>query len=254
MNNGRRHSAQTKERARQLRKNGKTHREIKKELGVSLASAHLWTKGIKLTVSQQKAIRERQNKVTFTVEYRKNHRESAKVHLAPYWKEKYTREDLLNKIRDFYSNYGRIPLKREFNMYQEYKRRFGSWNNAIELAGFEPHQVIFSKKFIAKDGHTCDSFAEKIIDDWLFQNGVPHERHVQYSKTKMTADFAIGKIRIEYFGLAGEVRGYDDIIRRKRNICLQASMRLVEIYPPNLFSKDFKQCLGRILREIREYS
>jgi hypothetical protein len=53
-------------------------------------------------------------------------------------------------------------------MYREYQQRFGSWNNAIRLAGFEPNSVIFSKKFLAKDGHVCDSYAEKIIDDWLF--------------------------------------------------------------------------------------
>jgi hypothetical protein len=36
------------------------------------------------------------------------------------------------------------------------------------------------KKYIAKDGHKCDSFAEKIIDDWLYSNNVEHQRNIPY--------------------------------------------------------------------------
>ncbi|GAI04393.1 unnamed protein product, partial [marine sediment metagenome] len=93
----------------------------------------------------------------------------ARINLSRYWKKPYSKKHLITKIRKFYFKNGRIPLKREFNMYREYQQRFGSWNNAIKLAGFKPNQVIFSKKFIAKDGHICDSYAEQIIDDWLFK-------------------------------------------------------------------------------------
>ena len=81
-----------------------------------------------------------------------------------------SKEELYKQIKEFYKKNKRIPLKREFPHYDAIRARFGTWNKAIEAAGFEPNPVMFSKKFIAKDGHICDSFSEKIIDDWLYSN------------------------------------------------------------------------------------
>ena len=235
MNNGRRYPQKIKLEARILRKKGWTHREIVKELGISLGSASLWTKGIILTPKQKKAIEERRNKHIWTKEERAKRGQLVRVNLSHYWKKPYSKKELLDKIRKFYFKNGRIPLKREFNMYREYQQRFGSWNNAIRLADFEPNSVIFSKKFPAKDSHLCDSYAEKIIDDWLFKYRIKHERNIPYGNTKMTADFSMGNIRIEYFGLAGENELYDRIIKKKRKLCQKARLKLIEIYPSDLF-------------------
>jgi len=239
--------------ARELRQNGWTHREIAGKLRISLGSAVLWTKEITLTDKQKRAIQERIFKPTFTKERREKLRRLAKINFARFWKQPYSKQELLNKIRDFYTEYGRIPLKREFNMYEEYRLRFGSWNNAIQIAGFDPNPVVYSKKFVARDGHVCDSFVEKIIDDWLSQNGVIHECNSSYTGTKMTADFAVGKVRIEYFGLAGENKVYDETIHRKRDFCAREGLKLFEIYPRDLFSdsESYKRCLGNILKEVR---
>jgi len=254
MNNGRRHPTSVKNKAKSLRQNGFTHREIAQQLGISVATAWLWTKAIELTQEQKTAINKRKNQAAFPLERRKKLSDSARIHLAPYWKKRmYTEETLLKKIRDFYTTHGRIPLKREFNMYAEYRRRFGSWNNAIQLAGFEPNEVIFSRKFTAKDSHVCDSFAERIIDDWLSSHRIEHERNIPYGNTKMTADFGVGNIRIEYFGLLGEVKGYDKIIQRKKDFCEATGLKLIEIYPRDLFktSAGFKRRLGRLLWQIK---
>ena len=32
-------------------------------------------------------------------------------------------------------------------MYKEYQRRFGSWNNAIKLSGFEPNRDLSVRTF-----------------------------------------------------------------------------------------------------------
>ena len=235
-----------------LRKQGLTHREIARELKISLGSASLWTKGIIISKEQKTAIEKRRNRNSpnFGIEER---RALAVKNLAPFWRPRPTDRELVQRIIDFSEKHGRIPLKREFNnTYAEYRDRFGSWNNAIRLAGFEPNPEIFSKKFIAKDGDQCDSFAEKVIDDWLSRNKILHKRNFPYGNTKMTADFAVGKIMIEYFGLAGENKIYDENIQRKRNICQKTSLKLVEIYPVDLFSKNFRRCLGEILRKIRE--
>ena len=254
MNNGRRHPTSVKNKAKTLRQNGFTHREIARQLGTSIATAWLWTKAIELTQEQKTAINKRKNQAAFPPERRKKLGDLARVNLAQYWhKRTYTKEKLLRKIKDFYTLHGRIPLKREFNMYEEYRRRFGSWNNAIRFAGFEPNEVIFSRKFTAKDRHVCDSFAERIIDDWLSSHHIEHTRNIPYGSTKMTADFGVGNIRIEYFGLLGEVKGYDTIIQRKKDFCEAEGLRLIEIYPNDLFktSVGFKRRLGSLLWHIK---
>ncbi len=37
---------------------------------------------------------------------------------------------------------------------------------------------MFAHYQIAEDGHKCDSMAEKIIDDYLLQNNIKHERNI----------------------------------------------------------------------------
>lgn len=227
-----------------LRKQGWTHREIVRKLGVSLGMVWPWTKEIILTSEQKKAIEERKNKYVWTVERRAARARLARKNLALYWKKPYSKRELINKIRRFYLRNGRIPLKREFNMYREYQQRFGGWNKAIQLAGFTANPVIFSMKYIARDGHTCDSYAEKIIDDWLFEHQISHIKNYLYEGTKMTADFAIGDIRLEYFGLAGESKLYDRTIQNKREFCKKENLRLIEVYPSDLFSNRLSKTIS----------
>jgi len=238
MNNGRRYSVDIKRKARKLRREGKTHREIKIALGISLASAHLWTKGIVLSKKQKQSIHKRWYAIylSYLEDHREDFRKMAKTRLVPYqYKQQYTKKDLLNEIKSFHKKHGRIPLKREM-VRRIFRQHFGTWNNAIVAAGLEPNPVLFAKKFVAEDGHKCDSFSEKIIDDWLFKKGVAHDRHVPYGGTKMTADFAIQKVRIEFFGLAGEQKEYDRLVAKKKEYCKRNKLRLVEIYPDNLYS------------------
>lgn len=93
---------------------------------------------------------------------------------------------------------------------------FGTWNKTIEAAGFKSNPVKFSKKFITKDGHICDSFAEKIIDDWLYSKNIKHQRNVPYPNSPYTADFLIKGKFIEFFGLSGELKEYDRIKKNEK--------------------------------------
>ena len=231
--NGIRYSQAIREKARESRINGKTHREIAKELGISLGSADIWTRGIVLSPQQQREIQMRRRQHEWTLE----EKERAAQRLKEFWLPiKYTREDLLRKITDFYAQNGRIPLKREFNSFNVFKKEFGGWNDAINAAGFDPNPVLFAKKFIARDGHHCDSFTEKIIDDWLFEKHIEHKRQWHYGSTKMTADFFIRpNIVVEFFGLAGVQKRYDARIERKRKFCVNNDFRLIEIYPKDIF-------------------
>ena len=244
--NGIRYPTSDKKKARRLRTDGLTHREISKRLGVSISIAHNWTKDVRITELQKEAIKARKNQHRMTPAEKK----LVARRLAPYqYKVRYSDEDLLNRIRDFHTQNSRIPLKREFNALQIYTARFGSWNNAIKKAGFETNPVLFSKRVIASDGHICDSFTEKVIDDWLTKNRIPHERHTSYANSRFTADFKIGSnVLVEFFGLTGVQKKYYKNIEKKRLLARQMDYRLIEIYPSDIYPKNkLAALLGDVL-------
>jgi len=118
--------------------------------------------------------------------------------------------------RQFYKDHSRIPLKRECIHYHAVRIRFKGWNNAILVAGFDPNPVMFAKKYLANDGHKCDSLSERIIDDWLSRRNINHQRSVPYpNNEQFTADFVVDKYWIEFFGLSGELKRYDYLKRKK---------------------------------------
>ncbi len=127
-------------------------------------------------------------------------------------------------------------MKREMQgSYHSTMLAFNSWNEAIKAAGFTPNSVKFTTRRRARDGHLCDSFAEKIIDDWLHEYSIPHERHAPYGKNKMTADFKVGEIYIEFIGLEGEHRAYDEALARKRRFFRIHNLPVIELRPSDLF-------------------
>ena len=68
------------------------------------------------------------------------------------------KREVLSKIRIFYKLNKRIPVKKEmYALYGKARGSFGTWNNAIEAAGYKPNPVMFAKKYIAQDSHKCDS-------------------------------------------------------------------------------------------------
>lgn len=100
-------------------------------------------------------------------------------------------------------------------------------------------------KYLANDGHKCDSLAEKIIDDWLYIRKIPHQIHVPYPKSKMTADFKVNGLLIEFFGLQGESEKYDNLISKKEILWEENNLEVIKIYPGDLFPKNR---LGEILK------
>lgn len=241
------HSYKIRIAARKLRRAGQTHREIAKKLKIGTGSAHLWTRGINLSVRQKNMLFKRLAVKNFTDDRRKQLSSWAKIALAKY-REKYTKSSLIAKIIDFHKKEGRIPLKREFNMHDQYLRHFKSWNDAVRTAGFDPNPVLFAKKFVAKDGHRCDSFSEKIIDEWLTDNRIPHSRNFRYAQTKLTADFLIdSSIILEFFGLAGVQESYDSIVKRKFSLAKKLNLKLIAIYPNDLFPLNR---LGKLLKSL----
>lgn len=154
----------------------------------------------------------------------------------------FSNQELKEKILLMSQKLGRSPAKRELgNIADMCIRAFGSWNTALEKVGLIPHrshsQRMYKRtKTTALDGHACDSISEALIDNWLTEHEIPHDRNAPYPGTNHKADWQLGKkLFIEYFGLANDSPRYDRSIREKRRLCRQHAIRLIEIYPQDLY-------------------
>jgi len=160
------------------------------------------------------------------------------------------KEKILNDIINFYKSRGRIPFKIEYKYCKAARNRFGTWNKTILAAGLRPNPVKFAKKYIANDGHKCDSLVEKIIDDWLFARKIKHEVNIPYPNSKYTADFKINDIFIEFFGLHGQLKSYDRLMEKKLELVKNRNLKLISIYPEDIFPKfDLDRILGNIVKK-----
>lgn len=150
--------------------------------------------------------------------------------------ESISAKDLISQMKDFVRKNGRIPFKQEYVHSHAARLRFGSWNRAIEAAGFVSNPVMFARKYIAKDGDKCDSLAEKIIDDYLSKRSIKHIRNFPYPGNEgFTVDFKVEDFWIEFFGLSGELRRYDELKERKLKLTKRYKLKSIEIYPKDIF-------------------
>ena len=126
-----------------------------------------------------------------------------------------------------------------------YTRVFGSWLAALKDSGLidpEAQRGTFGVVCVAEDGHSCESLAERNVDDWLWRRGIPHTRAPSYPRTSaassnLKADWAVGGALVEYWGRKGS-EGYDTAIKTKRAIAKSANITLVEITPEDLANPD----------------
>jgi hypothetical protein len=168
---------------------------------------------------------------------------------------KYSKDEIISFIRNYYRSMDRIPPKRELpEISHKAAHQFGSWNNAIVTAGLTPNRSHDNRMYRringkAEDGHKCDSASEILIDNWLHENKIEHTRDAPYPNTKHLADWSIknGKVFIEYFGLAKDSPRYDRSIKEKVAICRKNRISLISIYPKDLYPKNN---LAKILQKI----
>jgi hypothetical protein len=98
---------------------------------------------------------------------------------------------------------------------------------------------MFAYHFKALDGHKCDSFTEKIIDDWLFENKIDHQIHVPYPDfPEFRCDFLINGVFVEFFGLDGEHKRYSELAAKKRNLAEKFGVDIVELHPKDIYPKN----------------
>jgi len=100
-------------------------------------------------------------------------RKDKKSSIRGHW----NKQTIINCIIDFYSKYGTIPSSREFEKELKYpsvstvQSHFGSWNVAIEAAGFKPNTLDgFGIPTVGIDGHMYKSKAEaKFVELYLYE-------------------------------------------------------------------------------------
>lgn len=131
-------------------------------------------------------------------------------------------------------------MKREVNgkVFSAAKRLFGSWNKAVESCGIKPNGKSFrTSRISCSDGHVVRSLSEKIIDEWLSNNGVDHEIERPYPIGKYTCDFYLLETNtwVEYFGFAGHLPEYDEAMRIKTGIAKEHDLNLISLFPKHLY-------------------
>ena len=97
---------------------------------------------------------------------------------------------------------------------------------------------------MAKDGHACNSLDEKTIDDLLSANGIAHKKEPYYPShrllnpnRKKRADWKVGDIYIEYFGLAG-TPAYDQRTFEKLQLAAENGLELIPLFPSDVVDLD----------------
>jgi hypothetical protein len=121
--------------------------------------------------------------------------------------------------------------------------QFGGALEAYIECDVLPEGVLLTQRgyrCIAKDGDVCGSLDERQIDDFLHDHGIPHKREPLYPphpelnpNGRQRADWLVGEIFIEYFGLAGDA-AYDLKTENKVKLARQAGITLIGLYPDDL--------------------
>jgi len=162
--------------------------------------------------------------------------------------QRHTPQQLIEIIKGAAQELKRVPAKRELKkIVDTCVKFFGSWNNAVIAAGFQPNRSHSQRMFkrtntVAVDGHLCDSVSEALIDNWLTENSISHKKDASYPETNHKTDWLISsmgqKIFIEYFGLANDSPRYDCTVRKKKELCRRHNLTLIAIYPRDIYPKE----------------
>jgi len=111
--------------------------------------------------------------------------------------------------------------------------KYSSWIEFLISVGILKREDILKTPrgymCISNDGHICRSIGEKNIDDWLYREGIPHEKEVRYpGKRAFRTDWKVGKYFIEFWGLKGQ-EDYDEKMEIKKKLARENNIPLIGI-------------------------
>jgi hypothetical protein len=153
----------------------------------------------------------------------------------------FTEEETKNKIAELALSGDWQKRKAGSKLIASATRFFGSWNKAIKECGLEPNKRVFVRKKIkCSDGHIVDSLSERVIDEYLNSNRIKHEIQKNYPSSNWVCDFYLTEldVYVEYFGLYYAVDEYKEIADKKIKFCKNKKLKLIQIYPSDLYPSD----------------
>ena len=173
---------------------------------------------------------------------------------------KYSKEELIKMFKDVYRETPSVKKlirdnrkgKTPFGI-DTINTVFGNYTNFITSCGMKLNNDLGQKKK-ANDGHLVDSHAECEIDNFLHENNIKHDVHVDYKNfidnldKKYKMDFLLDDgTFVEYFGLEG-YRNYSQKMRKKVDIMEKNNINYIAIYPNDLKRLDdvFKDYIGGV--------
>lgn len=158
-------------------------------------------------------------------------------------------ERLEEKVKDLLIQFGYFPSQKELHHHGEYAvvyrlcEKYGNVANASLAYGYEINKIK------ALDGHFCDSFSERIVDDYLYCCNVSHERNIKIclDNVNVVPDFLLSssdKVVIEVlmcdYYLPPRFEMEEVYVKRylvKRKAYLDNGYQLIEVFPNDLRSK-----------------
>jgi len=154
-------------------------------------------------------------------------------------------EPPINEIRALYES--GVTLVRIGHMYGIGKKPIG---DRLKAAGVTLRSPGYSHHRRAKDGHMVASHFEEVIDDWLFDHGLAHEIQppcpwVVKVHRNQRADFRIGNVYIELWGMIGNQR-YDAKRDAKLIKYRECGAELIQLFPHHILNHDYSP-LERLL-------
>ena len=168
-------------------------------------------------------------------------------------KKYYDKDLILQQLKDVAKEIGRTPLYSELCSLglpseKTFDRLFGSYRKAVIEAELPINAKLWGKAVVkyALNGEVCYSTSELAITNFLISHNIPYIKEPFYKdyiddercKFKR-ADWKVGEYFIEYFGLTG-VSEYDKKTKEKIQICQDNNIKLIEIYPKDMFNLEAK--------------
>jgi len=151
------------------------------------------------------------------------------------------------EMKNFIEELGRYPIAKDFRLHNRYdlvnaiSTYHGGLNNFRKLLGYINNYPI------ALDGHTCDSFSEVIIDDFLSSNSIEHKRNIQFNfkNIKCRPDFCLeSNLLIEVLmadyrkkNHQGKYKRYVERYKKKRAAYIKNGFEIIEIFPQDLMDR-----------------
>jgi hypothetical protein len=148
------------------------------------------------------------------------------------------RKSILHYIREIHEVTG-VPPPLDFGM-DKGCVSFMKWDDVARV-------LLLLRKGCPDPDHVCLSLGERVIDDFLHDEGIEHEREPRYPFGRYRADFKIGAKYVEYAGLAGD-SDYDKRLAGKLHAAKGFGIDVIVIFPHALSSRSaLRQALGRAL-------